>query len=79
MWLQMPSKKWLATQTAEWRMRTHLKIGIKREEALGIISMDGILLVLCSYIDNMPYVMAEAAVRSLRCASHACSTVNGGL
>lgn len=24
--------------------------------------MEGILLVLCSYIDNMPYVVAEAAV-----------------
>ena len=45
-------------------MKTHLKIGIKREEALDIISMDGILLVLCSYIDNMPYVVAEAAVSS---------------
>ena len=41
----------------------HLKINIAREEALDIIGMEGMLLVLCSYIDNMPYVVAEAAVR----------------
>jgi hypothetical protein len=60
--LQMPSKKWLAAQTADWKVKVHLMINIKREEALNIIGMDGILLVLCSYIDNMPYVVAEAAV-----------------
>ena len=36
---------------------------MKRDEALSILSSDGVLLVLCSLIDNMPYVVAEAAVR----------------
>lgn len=38
---------------------------MKRDEALQILSKDGMLLVLCSLIDNMPYVVAEAAVRLL--------------
>jgi len=58
----MTSKKWLAAQTADWKVKVHLMVNIKREEALNIIGMDGILLVLCSYIDNMAYVVAEAAV-----------------
>ena len=59
---QIPSKQWLAKQTAGWKASFHLKINVPREEALKIISQDGMLLVLCSYIDNMPYVVAEAAV-----------------
>ena len=35
---------------------------MKRDEALEILSKEGVLLVLCSLIDNMPYVVAEAAV-----------------
>ena len=58
----MSSKKWLAVATSEWTVKFHLKINIKRDEALGIISMEGMLLILCSFIDNMPYVVAEAAV-----------------
>ena len=40
-----------------------LQVGVKREEALNILASEGMLLVLCSLIDNMPYVVAEAAVR----------------
>lgn len=60
---QLPSKQWLAAQTADWKVKTHLNINVPREEALEIISREGMLLVLCSFIDNMPYVVAEAAVR----------------
>ena len=61
----VPSSKWLAAKTANWTsFRTHLRINVRREEALGIISSPGMLLVLCSGIDNMPYVVTEAAVRS---------------
>ena len=35
---------------------------ICRDKALATISADGILLVLASMIDNMPYVLAEASV-----------------
>lgn len=38
---------------------------MKRDEALEILSQEGVLLVLCSLIDNMPYVVAEAAVSPL--------------
>ena len=37
---------------------------MKREEALEILASEGVLLVLCSLIDNMPYVVAEAAVHT---------------
>ena len=39
-----------------------VQVGVKRDEALSILSSEGVLLVLCSLIDNMPYVVAEAAV-----------------
>ena len=41
-----------------------LQVNVKRDKALEILSKEGMLLVLCSLIDNMPYVVAEAAVRS---------------
>lgn len=57
-----PSTVWLKEKTANWPFKKHLKIGVKRDEALEILSSEGTLLVLCSLIDNMPYVVAEAAV-----------------
>ena len=44
---------------------------MERDEALETLSKEGVLLVLCSLIDNMPYVVAEAAVRRSR-VSHIC-------
>lgn len=57
-----PSSVWIQEKTAHWPFKTHLKIGVKRDEALEILGSEGTLLVLCSLIDNMPYVVAEAAV-----------------
>ena len=59
-----PSSVWLREKTAKWPWKTHLRVGAKRDEALEILSSEGTLLVLCSLVDNMPYVVAEAAVRS---------------
>ena len=60
-----PSSKWLTEHTSRWTgFKTHLMINVKRDEALDIISAEGMLLVLCSMVDNMPYVVAEAAVRA---------------
>ncbi len=36
--------------------------GARSDKALATISQDGVLLVLASMIDNMPYVLAEASV-----------------
>jgi hypothetical protein len=58
-----PSSVWLREKTAKWPWATHLRVGAKRDEALEILSSEGTLLVLCSLVDNMPYVVAEAAVR----------------
>lgn len=41
------------------------QVNAEREEALKILGEQGMLLVQCSLIDNMPYVVAEAAVRAL--------------
>lgn len=60
-----PSSVWLREKTAKWPWKTHLRVGAKRDEALEILSSEGTLLVLCSLVDNMPYVVAEAAVRFL--------------
>ena len=35
---------------------------VPRSEALKVLNQEGLLLVLCSLVDNMPYVLAEAAV-----------------
>ncbi len=59
-----PSSVWLREKTAKWPWKTHLRVGAKRDEALEILSSEGTLLVLCSLVDNMPYVVAEAAVRA---------------
>ena len=60
-----PSSVWLREKTAKWPWKTHLRVGAKRDEALEILSSEGTLLVLCSLVDNMPYVVAEAAVSVL--------------
>lgn len=59
------SSQWLGAKIAKWTgFKTHLKVDVKRDEALSIISMEGMLLLLCSGVDNLPYVVAEAAVSS---------------
>jgi hypothetical protein len=50
------------------------QVNVKRDEALDILSKEGMLLVLCSLIDNMPYVVAEAAVRP--CILHICNLMS---
>ena len=59
-----PSSVWLKEVTSRWPWKTHLRVGASRDEALAILASEGVLLVLCSLIDNMPYVVAEAAVSS---------------
>ncbi|KAK9805857.1 hypothetical protein WJX73_008965 [Symbiochloris irregularis] len=60
-----PSSVWLKETTSKWPWKTNLRVGATRDEALDILSSDGVLLVLCSLIDNMPYVVAEAAVKGI--------------
>ena len=52
----------------EWvgcgRAPVHIMANVQRSEALKVLNQEGLLLVLCSLVDNMPYVLAEAAVRS---------------
>lgn len=49
--------------------QVHIRVNAERGEALDILSQPGTLLVLCSLVDNMPYVVAEAAVRLAACSS----------
>ena len=37
---------------------------MERREALNLLDQEGTLLVISSLVDNMPYVLAEAAVSS---------------
>ena len=39
-----------------------VQVNADRDSALDSLSTPGTLLVLCSLVDNMPYVVAEAAV-----------------
>lgn len=53
------------------RAPVHIMANVPRLEALKVISQEGMLLVLCSLVDNMPYVLAEAAVSAyVQCSSH---------
>lgn len=63
------------------RAPVHIMANIPRSEALKVLNQEGLLLVLCSLVDNMPYVLAEAAVRpfpfhTLKCCQAACLTCN---
>ena len=42
-----------------------MQVNVDRDHALDSLSVPGTLLVLCSLVDNMPYVVAEASVRCL--------------
>ena len=44
------------------RWPVHIKTDLGRTEALKLLDAEGTLLVMCSLVDNMPYVLAEAAV-----------------
>jgi len=47
---------------------------MERREALKLLDQEGTLLVISSLVDNMPYVLAEAAVNSTALASELMST-----
>ncbi len=47
------------------RAPVHIMANVPRSEALKVLNQEGMLLVMCSLVDNMPYVLAEAAVSSL--------------
>lgn len=57
------STKWLAQRTKDWKFPTKVMANIPRAEAMEVITGEGLLLVLCSNLENMPYVLAEAAVK----------------
>ena len=44
------------------RVPVKILLNVERSEALELLDEEGTLLVMCSLIDNMPYVLAEAAV-----------------
>ena len=47
---------------------------VERGEALKLLDEEGTLLVMCSLVDNMPYVLAEAAVGHPSIHPHSCYT-----
>ena len=54
-----PSSTWLAEQARYWPWRSHLLMNAPRSEALSVLSMEGMMVVFCSLVENMPYVVAE--------------------
>ncbi|KAK9821580.1 hypothetical protein WJX81_008053 [Elliptochloris bilobata] len=61
----LPSGDWIRERTASWSFPVHIRVNAERGEALDILSQPGTMLVLCSLVDNMPYVVAEAAVKGI--------------
>jgi hypothetical protein len=39
--------------------------GLSRDEALEVARQEGVVLVLCSLLENLPYVVAEAAAMNI--------------
>ena len=60
-----PSSTWLAEQARYWPWRSHLLMNAPRSEALSVLSMEGMLVVFCSLVENMPYVVAEVPLLRL--------------
>ena len=54
-----PSSTWLAEQARYWPWRSHLLMNAPRSEALSVLNMEGMMVVFCSLVENMPYVVAE--------------------
>ena len=48
-----------------YRVPVKILTNVERGEALKLLDEEGTLLVMCSLVDNMPYVLAEAAVDHL--------------
>ena len=70
-----PSSTWLAEQARDWPWRSHLLMNAPRSEALSVLSMEGMLVVFCSLVENMPYVVAEVPLPLLHSGSQAVAHV----
>lgn len=55
-----PSSTWLEEQAARWPWKAHLLMNAPRAEAHAVLSQAGMLVVFCSLVENLPYVVAEA-------------------
>lgn len=55
-----PSSVWLAEQSRGWPWKAHLLMNAPRSEALAVLAQPGMLVVFCSPVENLPYVVAEA-------------------
>ena len=62
-----PSSTWLAEQARDWPWRSHLLMNAPRSEALSVLSMEGMMVVFCSLVENMPYVVAEVPAPAQTC------------
>ena len=60
----VPSDEWLNTQlhARQWSFPVRVHVGLNRSTVLSRVQEDGVLLVLPSLQENLPYVLAEAAV-----------------
>ncbi|CAL8462363.1 g1896 [Coccomyxa elongata] len=54
-----PSSTWLEEQAARWPWKAHLLMNAPRAEALAVLAQPGMLVVFCSLVENLPYVVAE--------------------
>ena len=58
----MQSEKWIASRLGSWKGKYKVITDASRQEALDLLKREeGILLVFCSFVENAPYVVAEAA------------------
>lgn len=62
----MASTEWISARSKEWTSwNTVLHVNKPRDEALALIKSNGVMLVLPSLIENLPYVVAEAIVNEI--------------
>ena len=72
-----PSSTWLAEQARDWPWRSHLLMNAPRSEALSVLRMEGMMVVFCSLVENMPYVVAEvpASAHTCFCLMHSAAVM----
>jgi glycosyltransferase involved in cell wall biosynthesis len=59
---QRPSRDWLQERTADWLFPTFLHVNAPRDDALGMIQGEGMLLAIASLVENGPFAVAEASM-----------------
>jgi hypothetical protein len=61
----MPASEWIHRHTSNWSFPVYKHIDVEPDEARALLKRPGNLIFMCSSVENMPYVVAEAAIAAI--------------